>query len=375
MARITLVSRNFPPLSGGMERLVYELYRGLSQAHEIHLLGPKGSRQFAIPAGEIRETRITPTPLFLFLTALKGIYLRVFKGASEVIIGGSGLVGPVVILLAQLSGARSVVLLHGLDIIANSRAYQWFFVPLLRQADVAICNSRNTARLAVDHGVAEDRIVIVNPGVTLPDDPPEKEVARAELGLAGEKVLLSVGRLMPRKGLVEFIDKTFPLLAKDDPDWRLLIAGGEPNNALNRPTESVLANIDATIAKHGLQDKVRLLGHADDDQLAILYAAADAFVFPLVETPGDVEGFGMVAIEAAAYGTPTVAFNCGGVGDAVVDGVNGTLVDAGDYEGFAVAIREVVAADLRRSSQQFAQGFSWADYNRRIESSLEEVMR
>jgi len=375
MAKITLVSRNFPPLSGGMERLVYEMYRGLSQAHEVRLLGPHGCKQYASPGSEVGETRISPTLLFVFLTALKGVYLRVFKGASEVVIGGSGLVGPVVILLARLSGARSVVLLHGLDIIADSRAYQWFFVPLLRRADVAVCNSRNTARLAVKHGVAEERIVIINPGVTLPGETPAESVARAKLGFAGEKVLLSVGRLLPRKGITEFIDKTLSLLVKGDPDWRLLIAGSEPKNALNRPTESVLANIEMAIARHGLQDKVKLLGHADDDQLAVLYAAADAFVFPLVETPGDVEGFGMVAIEAAAFGTPTVAFDCGGVGDAVVDGINGALVDAGDYAGFADAIRKVVAADLRQSSRQFAQDFSWANYGRQIESCLDEVTR
>ena len=78
----------------------------------------------------------------------------------------------------------------------------------------------------------------------------------------------------------------------------------------------------------------------------------------------------MVAIEAAAHGTPTVAFNCGGVGDAVVDDVNGALVAAGDYAAFAVAIADVARKDLRYSAQEFAQQFSWENYNEQIQRQL-----
>ena len=317
---------------------------------------------------------MSPTPLFLLLSFCKGLYARLTGGPSDLIIGGSGLVGPVVVLLAKLSGAKSVLLLHGLDIIADSKAYQWFFVPFLRWADIAICNSKNTARLAAEHGVREERIEIVNPGVDLPAEPPSRESARQALGIADKQVLLSVGRLMPRKGIAEFIDCCLVELCARDSSWQMLVAGGEPTQALNRPTESVLARIEATIARHELQERVLLLGHADDEELATLYAAADVFVFPLVETKGDVEGFGMVAIEAAIHGTPTVAFDCGGVGDAVVDGTNGALVQAGDYAGFRDAVITVLAQDLRQSSQAFARQFSWENYGNKVEECLDRLM-
>jgi phosphatidylinositol alpha-1,6-mannosyltransferase len=374
MARITLVSRNFPPLSGGMERLVFQLYLGLVERHDVQLLGPGGCKKFAATARTVRATRVSPTPVFLFLTLMKGMVLRILSGAADIVIGGSGLVGIIVILLAKVSGARSVVLLHGLDIIADSRVYQTLFVPFLRMADVAICNSRNTARLATEYGVDAERIVIINPGVELPGKTPTQESARQQLGYSRQKILLSVGRLMPRKGLAEFIDQSLPELVADDPDWLLLIAGSEPANALNRPRESVLHSIHAAVSRHGLEDQVRLLGHVSEDNLVALYAAADVFVFPLIEMPGDVEGFGMVAIEAAAFGTPTVAFDCGGVGDAVVDGVNGTLVAAGDYQGFANAIRHVQNANLRQSARDFAHGFSWRHYNAQIDDCLGKVL-
>ncbi|MGI9222162.1 MAG: glycosyltransferase family 4 protein [Woeseiaceae bacterium] len=374
MARISLISRNFPPLSGGMERLVHELYRGLVKEHDVTLFGPAGCEDFVEPGHSVWSTTVAPTPLFLIVSFFKGLYARITGGSFDVVIGGSGLVGPIVVVLAKVSGAKSILLLHGLDIIADSRAYQWFFVPFLRRADMAICNSKNTARLAVEHGIREERIAIVNPGVDQHIGAISRESARQTLGVAANKVLLSVGRLMPRKGLAEFVEHCFVKLCAREASWQLLVAGGEPSQALNQPTESVLAKLESNIVSHGLQDRVRLLGHASDAELATLYAAADVFVFPLIETKGDVEGFGMVAVEAAMYGTPTVAFDCGGVADAVTDGINGALVPAGDYAAFGEAVTRVAAQDLRQSSQAFATKFSWENYSERIERCLHKLI-
>ena len=151
MARVTLVSRNFPPLSGGMERLVHKLYGGLVKNHAVSLLGPKGCEDFVAAGSDVKSTAVSPTPIFLLLTLIKGISGRISKGAADIVMGGSGLVGPVVILLAKISAAKSILLLHGLDIIADSRIYQWVFVPFLKHADLVICNSKNT-HACVDTG-------------------------------------------------------------------------------------------------------------------------------------------------------------------------------------------------------------------------------
>ena len=340
-----------------MERLVHKLYLGLTKNHDVRLFGPAGCEEFVNAGSAVWSTSVSPTPWFLLASFIKGLTARITRGASDVVIGGSGLVGPVVILLAKLSGAKSVLLLHGLDIIADSRIYQRLFVPFLRRADLAVCNSENTARLAMQYGVRRNRIVVVNPGVEISVEPVNRDAVRQSLHVADRKLLLSVGRLMPRKGLAEFIEHSFAALCAKDPDWLLLIAGSEPARALNRQNESVLQTIEAAVAAAGIEEHVQLLGFTNDEKLTLLYAAADVFVFPLVETKGDVEGFGMVAIEAAAHGTPTVAFDCGGVGDAVVDEVNGALVAAGDYAAFAAAIAAVAGKDLRYSAQEFAQQF------------------
>lgn len=138
-----------------------------------------------------------------------------------------------------------------------------------------------------------------------------------------------------RKGLTEFLEKAWPRVVALQPDAMLLVVGDSPDNALLQDPKGAerLTNAIERCAK----DTVRFLGAVDDDVLWNCYAAADALVFPLVRVKGDVEGFGMVAIEAAASGTPTVAFPVGGVVDAVADGVNGLLAPEGDYEAFADA--------------------------------------
>lgn len=375
MAKISLVSRNFPPLTGGMERLVFELYRTLIERHEVAVLGPKGCEEHVGPDSVVAPTKVSPTPLFLLFVLFKGVFLHRSNGRPDIVIGGSGLVGPVVVWLAKLSGAKSILLVHGLDIIADSRLYQWFFVPFLRRADLVVCNSKNTARLAMTRGVDEHRIEIVNPGAETLSSSVSYEKARQTLGLEDKRILLSVGRLIPRKGLPTYIREAFAKLAAEDSQIVLLVAGTEPSSALNKSGGSVLEEINSAIAEFDLGARVQLLGHVTDDEIATLYSAADAFVFPLIDTPGDVEGFGMVAVEAAAHGTPTVAFDCGGVGDAVVDGENGLLVAAGDYASFNDATLQLLQNSSRDRARQFAAQFSWENYGNQFQGCIERVMR
>ena len=80
------------------------------------------------------------------------------------------------------------------------------------------------------------------------------------------------------------------------------------------------------------------------------YAEADALVFPVLELPGDVEGFGMVALEAAAHGLPTFGFRSGGVPDAVQEGRTGELVSASDYGGLAERLANHLASRQVRAT-------------------------
>ena len=374
MANVTLVTRNFPPSTGGQERLLRRAYVQMTGEHRVTLIGPKGCKAFIDTNADVVETPISCTPIFLVLSFVKAVLLHLSTRRPDVVIGGSGLVAPIAIMLAWLTRARSIVLLHGLDIVVDARLYQLLFVPFFKHANLIVCNSENTARLAVERGVRPKQIDIINPGVDLPGTSMSQDEAKKRLGFEGKTLLLSVGRLIPRKGLAEFIDKCFAALAAEDANLVLLIAGSEPKGALNMRGQSVLTDIEAAIDARGLRDQVRLLGHLSDHEVESLYAGADVFVFPLVETHGDVEGFGMVVIEAASFGTPTVAFDCGGVGDTIAAGVNGYLVPPENYAEFGAAVMRLLGENLRSSSRAFARGFSWDSYYRKLKASIERAL-
>ena len=107
------------------------------------------------------------------------------------------------------------------------------------------------------------------------------------------------------------------------------------------------------VVDKGLKAHVRFLGRLSGQEMASCMAGAAVHVMPLVDCAGDVEGFGMVAVEAASYGTPTVAFDCGGVGEAVGDPA--CLIEPGDYPALERRITELMEGSI--DSQSYVE---WA---------------
>ena len=154
----------------------------------------------------------------------------------------------------------------------------------------------------------------------------------------------------------------------------LVIAGDSPDESLAHRGDE-LANVVQEVETNGWRDRVRFLGKVDDDALSQCYAAADCLLFPLVPVAGDVEGFGMVAIEAAAHGTPTVAFAEGGVGDAIADGVSGHLVPSVDYAAIVDALVVLVNDDDSFfACRDHAGKFGWEAFDRKLLNKLSEVL-
>jgi phosphatidylinositol alpha-1,6-mannosyltransferase len=176
--------------------------------------------------------------------------------------------------------------------------------------------------------------------------------------------------MVPRKGLAEFLENAWPRIVDELPNAILLVVGDTPDNALMKDSKGAKRLMDA-IDRCG-KETVRFLGAVDDETLWKCYAAADSLVFPLIQVRGDVEGFGMVAIEAAACGTPTVAFPVGGVVDAVSEGKNGLLVPEGDYQALADAIVSICQGSPPTASdcRNHALRFSWEAHARRLLAAL-----
>lgn len=369
-AKAILVTRNFPPLEGGMERLNLRLFMALSEQWQMLLIGPKDASRFIPEHARVSEVRVAPLWWFM----LSG-FVRCVANAIRIrpvfILAGSGLMAPAAYFAAKFSRSTSIVYLHGLDLVVDNRIYQYFWLPLIRRCDHVLVNSQSTARIAVAKGVSADKIELLPPGTDIPVLNNEKaRNFRVDLGLQDAKILLAVGRLTARKGIAEFVGSCLPEIVLSFPNVVLLIIGSEASHALAGSGGNEKLRIQTRAAEVGVADNVVFLGRCDDEMLSAAYQAADVHVFPVQQLPGDVEGFGMVAVEAAAHGLQTVAFAVGGVSESVENGVSGDLIAAGDYDQFTKRIlRRLATADFESDSircREFAESYSWHNFSRKI---------
>ena len=371
--RVLVVTRNLPPLVGGMERLNLHLVCALAEDREMAVVGPHGCRaSLPLPPRHVAEVPTRPLPLFLAkATALALLMAHRFR--PDVVMAGSGLTAPLAWLAARLCGARLVVYVHGLDLVVQSLPYRLGWLPAIRRADLVIANSGNTRCLALARGVAAERVAVLHPGTDLPaPDAAARGRFRAAHCLGVAPLLLSVGRLTPRKGLAGFVEHALPAILREIPDAKLVVIGADATDAARPRHDSERARIVEAARRASLAHAIVFLPPCDDVTLADAYQAADVHVFPVRDLPGDVEGFGMVAVEAAAHGLPTVAFDVGGVADAVLPGKTGVLVTAGDYTGFINAVVAKIRARgaLGDTCRQAAAGFSWDRFGDRLRELL-----
>lgn len=372
-SRILIITRNLPPLVGGMERLNWHMADELSKYAKVKIIGPKGAAALKPSKVHVTEAPLKPLPLFIVVSLLKAMWLAL-RWRPDVILAGSGLTTPIAWLTSKLCGARSAAYLHGFDITVQDRIYQRLWKPTFNKLDHIIVNSTPTKGLALAAGVSEHKINIVYPGVTLPKAPQPQESINAfkkKHGLIGKKVLLSVGRLTTRKGLREFVEYSLPDIVQAESDAVLVVIGEAPTNSLGAGIQTV-ESIQARAAKSGVAEHVKFLGVITDKTLlATAYEAADVHVFPVRHIPGDPEGFGMVAIEAAAHGLPTVAFATGGVVDAVQDGKSGYLVEKNRYKELTKPVLALLRQPIPAENiTGFAQGFSWCVLGSQVHAAL-----
>lgn len=374
-SRILIITRNLPPLVGGMERLNWHMADELPKYADVKVIGPSGSASLKPEQISITEAPLKPLPLFLLVSLFKAIWLAI-RWKPEVILAGSGLTAPIAWLASKLCGARSAAYLHGFDITVQDKIYQRLWTPVFKRMDHIIVNSTPTKGLAFAAGVPERRITIVYPGVSLPEAPQPEENIKAfkELhGLTGRKILLSVGRLTTRKGLREFVEHALPTIVQAQPDTMLVVIGEAPKNSLGAGIQTV-ESIQAQAAKSGVAEHIKFLGVITDKTLlATAYEAADVHVFPVRHIPDDPEGFGMVAIEAAAHGLQTVAFATGGIVDAVRHGESGFLANKNDHTTFNKYVLQLLQRPLDKANTlSFAQGFNWQQFGESVYNTLHE---
>jgi phosphatidylinositol alpha-1,6-mannosyltransferase len=246
----------------------------------------------------------------------------------------------------------------------------------LQTADKVVAISNYTASFVQRAGVSPDKIEIVYPGFDssrfrpLPPNPSLRQKLLKER--QQDRVILSVGNLVDRKGhdtTIRALAKLLPSL----PDVTYLIVGEGPY----RP------QLEALAAELNVQDHVVFAGRQADADLAEVYALSDLFVMASREQleAKDVEGFGIVYLEAAACEKPVVGGRSGGVPEAVVDGVTGLLVDPLNVDELGEAMRRLLTdSDLAtRLGQQgklrATTEFTWEQAAEQIQAIIEQAYR
>ena len=168
MKKILIITRNFPPVVGGMERLLWNVYDKLGKDYSCDVIGPKGCSKFINPPHRAIECDIKPISFFLVKAFIKAVFCC-FKTRYNLCFAGSGVTAPIAVFVSKVFSIPSVAYIHGLDLVAQSFAYQNFFVPLIKKLTTIVVNSNNTAKLACSKGVSSEDIVVLFPGVDIPD--------------------------------------------------------------------------------------------------------------------------------------------------------------------------------------------------------------
>jgi len=376
--KILVVTRNLPPLVGGMERLNWHMADELSKQAEVKVVGPKGAAPLKPEAVTITEAPLKPLPLFLSAAFLQSLWIAL-RWKPDVILAGSGLTAPIAWLISKVCGAHSAAYLHGFDITVKNRLYQNLWAPTFKRIERIIANSTPTKELALAAGVPEQKINIVYPGVNLPEySQTAANIAAFKLqhGLENKKVLISVGRLTTRKGLKEFVERALPYIIQQVPEAILVVVGEAPKNSLGAGIQS-RESIERAAKALKLQNHIKFLGVITDRALlATAYEASDVHVFPVRHIVDDPEGFGMVAIEAAAHGLATVAFATGGIVDAVRNNISGYLVDSDNYSELGEKVVACIQKPLPATTiQTFAQKFAWGNFGKHMFSNTVNISR
>lgn len=343
--RFLVLTELFLPTKGGTAIWFDEVYRRLGgkRTHVVTAAVP-GDRDYdrthpnTIHRLRLRHWRwIRPASLGIYLKFFsKGLGLALRHDFEAVHAGRVLPEGWVGWFIARLIRRPLVIYAHGEEITVwrklprRLKAMRFAY----RRADIVIANSDFTRDQLLDLGVAPERITIIHPGVDLERFHPGHETAdlHEHIGLnPNQKLILSIGRLSRRKGFDQVM-AALPELLKMDIDVHYAIIGiGEDEHRLKALAQDL-----------GVSDRVHLLGHVEPKDLPRWYCAADLFAMPNREIDGDTEGFGMVFVEAAACGIPTVAGLAGGTGAAVLDGVTGFRVDGTDLEQVTRALARLL---------------------------------
>lgn len=329
---ILFVSHKYPPSTGGMQKQSYELITGMKAHCKVHSLVYEGQESIL--------------KFFLLLERRICTLCRQYPNIIAIHYN-DGLMAAFCLLHHKYNHLRKVVTLHGLDVVFPNHVFQRYILPKFNNYDLLIAVSEATATAALERGIAKEKITVIPNGVHTVPTPLVSDTQVQQLYQDFDihpecSYLIALGRPVKRKGFSWFIRHVIPHL---NPSIKLLIIGPfrQEKRALDHflnllPTtlkEQLMlflgypsdeGDIRELLQNEHVARRVRHLGKLPQEQLQILLTNSLAFIMPNIPVEGDMEGFGLVCLEANQCATVVLASAIDGIPDAIQHQKNGILL-------------------------------------------------
>lgn len=357
--KILCITNDFGPRAGGIETFIIGLVERLpknsvvvytSSQNDSAVFDKAWSDNFGVEVIRDRSKILLPT-----LRVSKN--LRSLLQEREISTVFFGAAAPLGLLANGLrkSGAKKIVALtHGHEVWwAKLWPFSWAIKQIGKNVD-ALTYLGNFTRNAISAALpasSQEKMVRLAPGIDTEHFSPERRNPRIrhELGLDDKKVIVSVGRLVHRKGQ-DFLIDALPLISQKIPNVHLLLVGEGPYRA----------ELEKRSVALGVRDRITFIGRVQHSELPEYICAGDIFAMPSRSRLAglEVEGLGIVYLEASACGLPVIGGTSGGAPDAVLEGETGFSVDGTSAAAIAeAAIRLLSNAEY--AEKLGAQGREW----------------
>jgi phosphatidyl-myo-inositol dimannoside synthase len=381
-----LMSEIFPPKTGGSSRWFWEIYRRLPREKFVIVSGEDQRQSDFDRTHDLRLVRLPltfsdwgvfdPRMLRRYWSVANKLAKTVKReGVNQIHCGRCLPEGWIAWMIKQRYGIPYLCYGHGEEInlnsdgqpfgVLSSRQLRWMTRTVLRGAYLVIANSRNSERILLNEwSLAKSKVRIMHPGVDTNRFVPaaKNATARARLGWQGRPVVLTVGRLETRKGHDQMI-LALHAIRRTNPDVLYAIVGdGERHEFLRTLVE-----------KERLTDHVQFFGELNDESLLSCYQQCDLFVLPNRQVGNDIEGFGIVLLEAQACGKAVVAGDSGGTAETMRAPETGRVIPCDSHDQLAAVVVEllnntVLRAQMGQAGRQWVvEHFDWTVLRQRAE--------
>ena len=357
MPSILLVTNDFGPRAGGIETFVIGLLERIPRGEVVvYTSSQEGSapfdhrwkEEFGVEVIRDKSSILLPSPRVI--RNLRKVLVT--SKISKVWFGAAAPLGLSARWLRKSGAEHIVALTHGHEVWwSKVWPFTWLMNEIARNVDVATYLGDFTKGAIAPRFKDSKKLIKVAPGIDTDHFKPiDESELRCELGFGNRPTIISVGRLVHRKGQDRLVE-AMPRIIKEFPEALLVFVGEGPHRKV----------LDSLVEKNNLHKNVRFIGRIQYSDLPRYIALGDIFAMPSRSRLFglEVEGLGIVYLEASACGLPVVGGSSGGAPDAVKDGITGFVVDGNDIEEIADRIIDLLR-DQQLRDRMGESGRAWA---------------